>query len=454
MHDRIFAPAGMNGARIAADPRGLVDDYATGNGFDLRPRVDDAAVRRRSGATPRPAARLASLKDMAAWVRLQLRQGLRRSPVAGSCPPPTSPSAGHRTSRRPWPRSSTRTRSRVGYGMGWLRQEYRDGTSLVWHNGAIDGFTTYMGFLPQHDLGLVVLNNMTSGPTGTFWYTYVLNLLLSQRFGLNVGVPGQGPGRERPVARASSPTSAKDAKPVDLAAVAPVPRVLRGRLLARPRGPRPAAADRAPRVPAPGHAGRDLRDVRRVHGRGRGQARAGARRHPPRRDRRSRDGAAEHRMTGTAAPAIDWSTFDHHVQAGFDRMRLVGAAVAVVSSTQILHTLTLGSRTRAPRRPVTATTRFVVASTTKAMSSALVAGYVDDGVVGWDQKAVDAWPGFRAPTDELTRSLTIRDLLGMATGITAPDSTDLHLGAYTPAEMLQSLVNLPVTSPPRTSFFS
>jgi len=158
-------------------------------------------------------------------------------------------------------------------------------------------------------------------------------------------------------------------------------------------------------------------------------------------------------MTGTAAPAIDWSTFDHHVQAGFDRMRLVGAAVAVVSSTQILHTLTLGSRTRAPRRPVTATTRFVVASTTKAMSSALVAGYVDDGVVGWDQKAVDAWPGFRAPTDELTRSLTIRDLLGMATGITAPDSTDLHLGAYTPAEMLQSLVNLPVTSPPRTSFF-
>lgn len=158
-------------------------------------------------------------------------------------------------------------------------------------------------------------------------------------------------------------------------------------------------------------------------------------------------------MTGLALPAIDWSTFDHGVQVGFDRMRLVGAAVAVVSSTQILHTLTLGSRSRTPRRPVTATTSFVVASTTKAMSSALVAGYVDDGVVGWDQKAVDAWSGFRAPTDELTRSLTIRDLLGMATGIEAPLSTDFYLGAYTPAEMLQSLVNLPVAGPPGRSFF-
>ena len=158
-------------------------------------------------------------------------------------------------------------------------------------------------------------------------------------------------------------------------------------------------------------------------------------------------------MTVVAAAAIDWSTFDHNVQAGFDRMKLVGAAVAVVASTQILHTLILGSRTRAPRRPVTATTRFVVASTTKAMSSALVAGYVDDGVVGWDQKAVDAWPGFRAPTDELTRSLTIRDLLGMGTGIDAPLATDLHLGASSPAEMLQSLVNLPSAAPPRRSFF-
>ena len=150
---------------------------------------------------------------------------------------------------------------------------------------------------------------------------------------------------------------------------------------------------------------------------------------------------------------IDWTAFDRAVQIGFDHLRLVGAAVAVVSSTQVLHTIILGSRTRVPRRPVTPSTRFLVGSTTKAMSSALVATYVDDGVVGWDQKAVDAWSGFRAPTDELTRSLTIRQLLGMATGIHDHPHTGLHEGDYTPDDILQSLVNLPVIDPPGRAFY-
>ena len=75
-----------------------------------------------------------------------------------------------------------------GYAMGWIRQTFRDGTSLVWHNGGIDGFTTFIGFLPERDLGLVVLNNMNPVAIGSFFYLAVLNHLLSQRFGLNLGV--------------------------------------------------------------------------------------------------------------------------------------------------------------------------------------------------------------------------------------------------------------------------
>ena len=77
-----------------------------------------------------------------------------------------------------------------------------------------------MGFLPQHDLGLVVLTNMTSGPTGTFWYTYVLNLLLSQRFGLNAGVPAKALAENARWLGVLAGVG-KDARPVDLAAVDP-----------------------------------------------------------------------------------------------------------------------------------------------------------------------------------------------------------------------------------------
>lgn len=68
--------------------------------------------------------------------------------------------------------------------MGWQRLEFTNDTILVWHNCAIDG-TSYMAFLPQHDLGIVVLNNMNFAPTGIGFYIYMVTLLLNQRFGLN-----------------------------------------------------------------------------------------------------------------------------------------------------------------------------------------------------------------------------------------------------------------------------
>ena len=64
--------------------------------------------------------------------------------------------------------------------------------------------------------------------------------------------------------------------------------------------------------------------------------------------------------------------------AAFDRMHVVGAAVAVVSADQVMHTATFGNRSLAPRQRLTAGTHHNVASTTKSMSAALVPTYVDD----------------------------------------------------------------------------
>jgi CubicO group peptidase (beta-lactamase class C family) len=55
------------------------------------------------------------------------------------------------------------------------------------------------------------------------------------------------------------------------------------------------------------------------------------------------------------------------------------------------------------RKLVTTDTRFAVASTTTSMAAALEASYVGEGRLHGDQKVVDVWPGFRAPTDSLTR---------------------------------------------------
>lgn len=120
----------------------------------------------------------------------------------------------------------------AGYGIGWIQTRYRDGTSLVWHNGGIDGFTSFIGFLPEHDIGLVVLNSMNPGPTGLFFYLYVLNLLLSRHFGLNVGVPAKVEDAYK-AAVSDLRKLGRLARPVDLHALAPFFWLLRRRLSTR-----------------------------------------------------------------------------------------------------------------------------------------------------------------------------------------------------------------------------
>ena len=107
----------------------------------------------------------------------------------------------------------------------------------------------------------------------------MLNLLLSQRFGLNVGVPDKALA-ENARWLGILADAGKDAKPVDLKAVAPYlgyyeggySLVREGRDLKLRIGPRVFPLQVTPR--------RFVRHVRRVHGRRRGQARAGARRDP------------------------------------------------------------------------------------------------------------------------------------------------------------------------------
>ncbi len=187
MQDRVFAPAGMTGARIADDPRGLVEDYAVGNQFDLATRARALAFGPIGSFTPAGGA-LAAVRDMAAWVQLQLGQGVSASGTRVVSAANLAECWKVQVTT-PIDRALDPDYVSAGYAMGWLREEYPDGSSLVWHNGAIDGFASFIGFVPQHDLGLVVLNSMTAAPAGNMLYTYVLNLLLSEQLGLNVGVP-------------------------------------------------------------------------------------------------------------------------------------------------------------------------------------------------------------------------------------------------------------------------
>ncbi len=118
-----------------------------------------------------------------------------------------------------------------------------------------------------------------------------------------------------------------------------------------------------------------------------------------------------------------------------------------------MHQRTFGVRDLGTAAAVTPRTLFRVASTTKSMSALLVAQFVDEGLLGWDQPVREVWPAFRAPTAELTAALRVRDLFGMASGLGARPMADLQQGYPNPRQLLASVAFLPVLGPPHTQYF-
>ena len=151
---------------------------------------------------------------------------------------------------------------------------------------------------------------------------------------------------------------------------------------------------------------------------------------------------------------VDWSGFDTVLTDAMDIFDMVGVAVSVVSADDVLYSTSLGVRNLETGEPVTPETHFLVASTTKSMTALLVATFVDEGAFGWDDRVVDLWPDFRAPSDDLTQNLRVRDMLDMASGLGEEDSqVAFHQGDPTVQDLFRLVADLPVRGSPGEEFF-
>jgi len=89
----------------------------------------------------------ASVEDLARWVRLQLAKGSFEGKRIVS----EANLAVTRTPRVPVDNKTT-------YANGWFIVPAPDGT-IIWHHGSTLGFGTFVGFLPDKDVGIIVLTN-------------------------------------------------------------------------------------------------------------------------------------------------------------------------------------------------------------------------------------------------------------------------------------------------------
>jgi CubicO group peptidase (beta-lactamase class C family) len=177
---RVLNPIGMARSTLALAEAVAGDDYAAPHAADIggAPRAlplleDDWVV----AAAP-SGALWSSAREMARYVQTELARGLgpgggrvvsaanlERTWAPGVAFPP--PAAGTP------PELATLAQH---YGLGWVVGAY-GGQRLVWHAGATLGFHSRVSFLPEADLGVVVLTNASLGVAGQFNIAVTLRLL-------------------------------------------------------------------------------------------------------------------------------------------------------------------------------------------------------------------------------------------------------------------------------------
>ncbi len=63
------------------------------------------------------------------------------------------------------------------YGLGWKIRSYKN-HHMIYHAGNVDGFSSYVGFLPLDNIGVVILSNLKSNPIPNIIYMNIIETLL------------------------------------------------------------------------------------------------------------------------------------------------------------------------------------------------------------------------------------------------------------------------------------
>jgi CubicO group peptidase (beta-lactamase class C family) len=181
IQSRIFQPLAMTRANfhVAEAERALdhATPHARGDGDEPRP------VAWRDEDNGGPAGSInANARDLARWLRFQLGDGTfegRRLLSAVRLAETHSPHVPIPLNGPDARYKMTRDTELLGYGLGWMIQEYR-GHLVVFHGGTVRGFRTQVAILPRDNLALVVLANRSPTP----FPNAVRNSLIDRLLGL------------------------------------------------------------------------------------------------------------------------------------------------------------------------------------------------------------------------------------------------------------------------------
>lgn len=154
-------------------------------------------------------------------------------------------------------------------------------------------------------------------------------------------------------------------------------------------------------------------------------------------------GVAQTDLTGVTPKRFSGALvtqFESYVQDLLARLKVPGAAVAVVQAGKVVYAKGFGVKEKGGSDPVTPDTLMMIGSTTKSMTTMMMATEVDDGLLRWDEPVVDILPSFAVADPTLTKKITVRNLVCACTGVPRRDlELVFNASTLTPEKVIESL---------------
>ena len=135
-------------------------------------------------------------------------------------------------------------------------------------------------------------------------------------------------------------------------------------------------------------------------------------------------GVGEESFAGRAALPLDperLARLDRFIEEAMALASVPGAAIAIVQDGRVVHAKGFGERELGKKAKVTPDTLFMIGSTTKSLTTLMMAKLVDDGRFGWDTPVVKILPSFALGDAALTEKVTMRHTVCACTGMPRQD---------------------------------
>lgn len=146
----------------------------------------------------------------------------------------------------------------------------------------------------------------------------------------------------------------------------------------------------------------------------------------------------------TAQAQLD--SLEHYLLEGMERFDQVGMNVAVYKDGALAYSGSFGYADKQKEQALELESVFAVASVSKAFTAAAIGLLVDEGLLNWDDRVVDHWPGFQMHDPYVTREMRVLDLLCHRNGYNTFDGDLLWYGTagkYNRREILERFKALP-----------